>query len=299
MKEVVAIPLTLLPIWKKNVLLPNDTINMSTSQNITEKVYRKLIILAGLQGFSFTVVDTLLNRIEFVKQVDFDTVSKADNLEKHYLNAFLENEHLTDVYDHVMILHENNLNSFVPKSLFDADFMPSYLQYNIKVFETDTFAHDELRHTELINVFVPFANINNFLLDQYNVFDFKHFSSILVEKLLERTINIEQKQVFAYLRKNNFEIIVAENQKLILYNSFEITNEADFIYYLLFTAEQLQLNTEHFELSLLGNISADDEYYKIAYKYVRNTELLDVTELQKHNNLNTADNLKHFVLLQS
>lgn len=272
---------------------------MSNQQNITEKVYRKLIISAGLHGFSFVVVDTLLNRIEVAHQIDFSTFPKADKVEENYWKAFLIHKELTRTYDNVMVLHQNNLNTFVPQSLFDQDFLSSYLQYNTKVFETDTFAFDDIKHSEIKNVFVPFANLNNYLLDQFDAFDFKHYSSILVEKLLQRTINIEQKQVFVHLRKDNFEIVVAENQKLLLYNSFEITSAADFIYYLLFTAEQLQLNTEQFELSLLGEVSVDDEYYKIAYQYVRNTTLLDVSDLQKHNNLNTSENLKHFILLQS
>ncbi len=272
---------------------------MSNQQNITDKVYRKLIISAGLQGFSFGVVDTLLNRVEELRHVDFSVYPKVDKVEENYWKAFLIHKELTRIYDNVVVLHQNNLNTFVPQSFFDKDFLSSYLQFNTKVFETDSFAFDELKHAEMNNVFVPFANLNNYLLDQFDSFDFKHFSSILVEKLLERTINIEQKQVFVHLRKDSFEIIVAENQKLLLYNSFEITGAADFIYYLLFTTEQLQLNPEHFELSLLGNISTDDENYQIAYKYIRHTKLLDVSDLQKHNNFNTAENLKHFILLQS
>ena len=272
---------------------------MSNQQNITEKVYRKLIISAGFQGFSFVVVDTLLNRAQVAIDIDFTDYAKCDKVEDYYWHAFLIHKELTKPYDSVLILHQNNLNSFIPQSLFDPLFLSSYLQYNTKVYETDSFAYDELKHVEINNVYVPFANLNNYFLDQFDTFDFKHFSSSLVEKLLEQTINIEQKQVFVHLRKNNFEIIVAENQKLILYNSFEITGAADFIYYLLFTAEQLQLNPEHFELSLLGDVTVDDENFKMAYKYIRHTKILDVTDIQKHNNFNTSENLKHFILLQS
>ena len=276
-----------------------SNINMPNHQNITEKVYRNLHISAGLQGFSFVVVDTLLNRIEVARYIDFSVYPKVDKIEDNYWKAFLIHKELTRLYDSVLVLHENNLNNFVPKSLFDQDFLSSYLQYNTKVFETDSFAFDELKHAEINNVFVPFANINNFLLDQFDSFNFKHFSTVLVEKILELTINMEQKQVFVHFRKNNFEIIVAENQKLILYNSFEMSTAADFIYYLLFTAEQLQLNPENFELLLFGIVSTEDENYKMAYKYVRNTKLLNVSELQKHNILNTTENLHHFILLQS
>ena len=51
----------------------------------------------------------------------------------------------------------------------------------------------------------------------------------------------------------HFEIIVIANKKLQLYNTFQFTSKEDFIYYVLFTAEQLKLNPEKFELLLLGS----------------------------------------------
>jgi hypothetical protein len=82
-------------------------------------------------------------------------------------------------------------------------------------------------------------------------------------------------------------------------NTFEYKTPEDLIYYLLFTAEQLNLNPEIFKLEFLGNIAEDDAYFKIAYKYIRNVSLLDVKDLQENNSLATSENLKHFILLQS
>ena len=70
-----------------------------------------------------------------------------------------------------------------------------------------------------------------------------------------------------------------------------------FIYYILFTAEQLQLNPEYFKLEVLGAIQEDDEYYKIAYKYVRNISLFDVTDIR--NSYTEEQNRQHFILLHS
>jgi len=92
---------------------------------------------------------------------------------------------------------------------------------------------------------------------------------------------------------------VVQNQKLLLFNSFEYKTPEDFIYYILFTAEQLQLNPENFQLELLGTIQEEDAYYKIAFQYIRNVSLLDVSNIENNNDLSKADNLKHFLLLQS
>ena len=82
-----------------------------------------------------------------------------------------------------------------------------------------------------------------------------------------------------------------------LFNSFDYKTPEDFIYYILFTAEQLMLNPEYFKLEVLGAINEDDEYYKIVYKYVRNISLFDVTDTR--NSYTEAQNRQHFILLHS
>ena len=97
----------------------------------------------------------------------------------------------------------------------------------------------------------------------------------------------------------HFEIIIVQNQHLLLFNSFDYKTPEDLIYYLLFTAEQLNMNPESFNLEFLGIIDEENSFFKIAYKYIRNVSLFDVSDLQKNNSFSKADNLKHFILFQS
>ena len=270
---------------------------MSITTNITEKNYKKLTLQVGLDGFSFCIFDKLSHRAEEVKSIDFSDYTKNLKTEDYYEKAFIENEALSRKYDEVLVLHDNNLNTFVPKALFNENDLGSYLQYNNKVFESDFFAFDELANQEMNNVYIPYVNINNFLLDRFETFNYKHANSILVSKLLHLSKNIEEKLFFVHVQANKFEIIVVENQQLLLFNSFEYKTQEDFIYYLLFVAEQLNLNPEYFKLYFLGDITEESELYKIAYKYVRNVDLLDVSGYQ--NQFSTAQNSKHFILFQS
>ena len=272
---------------------------MSDSINITEKKYKKLVLQVSQSGFKYGCFDTLSNSLLFMKSIAFDNYPKAANVTDHYWKAFVDNSELTKNYDEVIVIHENSLNTFVPQQLFDEDLLGSYLQYNTQVFETDFFAFDELPNCAINNVYIPYVNINNFLIDQFGPFVYKSASSILVSKLMDLSKNKDDKQVYAHFSSGKFEIVVLQNQNLLLYNSFDYKTKEDFLYYLLFTAEQLNLNPETFKLYLLGAISEEHEIYKFAYKYVRDIVLLDVaTEMQK-NNLTKSENLEHYIVLQS
>ena len=267
--------------------------------NITEKKYRKLSIQVSLTGFSFCCFDTLNNTVLSFKDVVFDTTDKTATIENLFANARTENPELVEIYDEITVLHDNNLSTFVPVALFDDQFLGSYLQYNTKVFETDFFAFDEIATYQMNTVYIPYVNINNFFVDEFGFFTYKHSNTILVSKLLELSKNVDAKKMFVHMGTGHFEIIIVQNQHLLLFNSFDYKTPEDLIYYLLFTAEQLNMNPESFPLEFLGAIAEEDAFYKIAYKYIRNVSLFDISDLQKNNSFSKAANLKHFTLFQS
>ena len=270
---------------------------MLQNSSVVEKMYQKLAIQVSLNGLSFATFDTLTNKATNLQNVVLGKVNLTNKIEDLFAEAFQNNPELKAGYDEVVIIHSNNLSTFVPTALFDEDYLGSYLQFNTKVFETDFFAYDELGNYEMNNVYIPYVNLNNYFIDQFGTFDYKHANTVLVKKLLDISKNNEESKMFVHVSDTHFEIVVIQNQKLQLYNTFEYKTPEDFIYYILFTAEQLHLNPESFKLELLGKILEDDSLYKIAFKYVRNTNLFDVSFMQS--NLTDAEKREHFILLHS
>jgi hypothetical protein len=270
---------------------------MWQNSSVIDKMYQKLAIQVSLNGLSFATFDTLTNKATMLQKIDLGKVNVTTKIEDLFAEAFQKHPELKASYDEVVIIHSNNLSTFVPTALFDEEYLGSYLQFNTKVFETDFFAFDELGNYEMNNVYIPYVNMNNYFIDQFGTFDYKHANTVLVNKLLDLSKNKEELQLFVHISDAHFEIVVIQNQKLQLYNSFDYKTPEDFIYYILFTAEQLHLNPESFKLELLGKIIEGDSLYDIAYKYIRNTNLFDVSFMQ--NNLTDAEKREHFILLHS
>ncbi len=264
--------------------------------DITQKTYKKLVLQVSLSELSFCVIDLITHKVLHTQEVHFE---KNKVIEEQLWRAFVDFSILANAYDEVVVLHNNSLNALVPTSLFDPAFLASYLQYNIKVFETDFFAYDALMPYEINNVYVPFMNINNFLLDQFESFDYKNSNTILLKKCLEFSKNKEEKLVFVHVQKEHFELVVVKNQELLLFNSFPYSTPEDFIYYLLFTCEQLQLNPETVTVKLFGKCSEDDAVYKMAFTYIRNCSLLQVTHLTAGLDVSETDLRNHFILYHS
>lgn len=92
---------------------------------------------------------------------------------------------------------------------------------------------------------------------------------------------------------------MVKGNKLILFNSFEYSSPEDFIYYILFTFEQLQLNPDSVSVKLLGTISKDSAYFEIAYKYIRNCNLFNPFILPTSFGRTDEELRNHFILFHS
>jgi len=258
-----------------------------------------LSIQLSLDGFSFCIINKNTNEVSEIIHHNF--INKSNTPQKHLKNVMqlFQNENLLQKkYDSVNITHVNNLSTLVPKPLFDNENLKNYIKYSSKTYQNDYVVYDEIENHDIINVYIPFVNINNFFLEKFGSFEYKHFSTILIENLLNTYKFSEHPHMFANLNDNHFEIVVIANNKLLFYNSFKYKTKEDFIYFVLFTAEQLQLNPEKFDLILSGNISKESEYYKIAYKYVRNIRLKEIRSKYNFNSkFSEVIKRKHFTLL--
>ena len=191
------------------------------------------------------------------------------------INEFKTNKLLENDFSSVSVTHSNNLSTFVPLPFFDENNLSEYLQYNLKVLENEFIAFDIIESAEMVAVYIPFVHLNNYLFEKFGSFEYKHTSSVLVESLLKRTQANDKTQFFVNVETGIFQIVVLKNKKMTFFNTFNFKTKEDFIYYILFTAEQLQLNPEELQLTFLGDIEKESELYKIAYKYIKNVHFLE------------------------
>ncbi|MEX1382659.1 DUF3822 family protein [Lutibacter sp.] len=237
-----------------------------------------LSIQLSLDGFSFCVFNKPSNSVAVFAKYEFSnspTPFEHLNLVKE---LYSQETLLKLKFTSINVTHFNNLITQVPLPFFNKKNLKNYLQKTIKVLDNDYITYDEINNSEIVNIYIPFVNINNFLLDIYGSFIFKHSSTVLIETLLNQFKNQGEDYCFVNVSNLNFEIVVLKNKNLELYNCFTFKTKEDFIYYILFTAEQLNLNPEEFNLILLGDIEKESELYTILYQYIRNIKFYEPKE---------------------
>jgi len=271
-----------------------------TTNNIKKTSNLKLSIQVSLNGLSFCILNLETQTIDYLRNFGFDKKLNPKEVLFRLQNYFNSEKQLQQTFFAIIVIHKNELSTMVPSALFNEDNLADYLKFNNKILSTDYIAFDKININDSVNVYIPFVNINNYLYERFGEFTFKHFSTILIEQILNAEKNSEKPKMYVNIDDGNFEMIVADKGKLILYNSFEFKTKEDFIYYILFTAEQLKLNPETFELIFTGNTDSKDEIYSIAYKYVRFVFFSKRLDSYKYSDqAQPENNHSQFVLLNS
>ncbi|MDT7827296.1 DUF3822 family protein [Pricia sp. S334] len=258
--------------------------------------HTKLSIQVSLNGLSFCILNTQANEvIQTESQVFAKQLTPYAVLER--LKAlFLEHKIGQKRFSEVVAVHRNNLFGLVPQLFFNADELANYLKFNTKLLSTDHITYDELKKDGLVNVYVPFVNINNYIYDLFGAFTFKHHGTVMIESLLGRPVQPDNRQVqvsgrqnavsdgtgrseelkskgkepvcYVYVCERKIDVTVVVQNKLLLYNNFSFVTKEDFLYYLLFTLEQLKLDASTVSVKLFGDIEEDDDIYELCYRYI-------------------------------
>ncbi len=241
--------------------------------DIANKNFKKLSIQVSLNGLSFCVADTVLQKLLFSDSVDFleekNPIVVLDELKK----LFQEHQLYNMAFDEVVVVHRNTLFGLVPKSLFNADHLLEYLKFNTKVLATDVLSYDIVENHELVNVYVPYMNINNYIYELFGEFTYMHNGTVLLQALMNNQTQNNETICYVHVNKNQLDITVLDQRKLLLYNSFLYATKEDFAYYLLFVLEQLELDPKTVVVKLFGSIEEDDSIFQLCFSYIQNISI--------------------------
>ena len=259
---------------------------VKTTSNISPLSIYRLSIQVSLDGLSFLIYNKDTNAIIESEDIRFresettiNTTSSSIilDLPTNIDNVFKSNTLLNQPFNKVSLYFDNELFTLIPKVFFDNSKISDYLKFNTKVLQTDEMCYDYIENTEIVIVYIPYTNVNNYFFERFGTFDFYHKTSLLIENELKNLTPLTT--VSIYKNSTHFYIVVTKNKETTFLNRFTIQTPEDFIYYTLFTLEQLDINPDTTPISIYGKMVKDDAYYKLAYTYIRDINLKNTLTL--------------------
>jgi len=265
---------------------------LSSTNNIS-RIQLRLSVQISLNGLSFLVTNHE-NKEVFFEEHKLNHSTTPEELLMEIESIISEKEILNSTFTDVSLIYSTPVYSLIPTVLFDETKTSEYLKFNSKILANDYVAHDELDTWGITVAYVPFMNINNFFFEKYGSFNYYHSISILLKTILKKE-KYSLPRMYLHFQQNSFDCIILKEGSLELCNTYSFNTPEDFIYYTLFSMEQLKLNPETLPVFLCGDIDEGDSNYNMAYTYIRNLEFLNISDFTPKLNVD-AEGHRHFII---
>ncbi len=203
-------------------------------------------------------------------------VPPADNLNNNELTI----RHLTDGFSYIVF--DNNSNTFVPAEVFQEKDKRKYLDLLGLTEKDSVVCADFIEHADAYNVYTVSKKEFEAAKNHPEKLEIRHSSTVLVEDLIKD--NLERTDDFrVYLNVKNqcFEMIVLKGAKLLFDNHFRFKTKEDFLYFLLFSVEQLHLDAGSVPVYFLGLIEEKSAITEIVSRYFRDIRFMSKDYLNK------------------
>jgi hypothetical protein len=228
-----------------------------------------LTIQIALGGFSIVIRSIKENCFIFLKAYQSNDWNNTQSLMDAISKALSDNGLKGSPFHSVQCIVENRENTLVPTDLFNPDDAEAYLDFvHYKQKEVRIMA-DKLKKAGCHNVYCLSTNIIDRLRTFYGEINFIHEASVLISKTIdfEQTLN-NTAIVSVYIKNRNYDLVIVKNGKLIFYNNFKFETKEDFVYYMLFSMNEWQLDTKTIPVYFSGTIMAQSEIMSLCKRYI-------------------------------
>ena len=253
-----------------------------------------LIIKLGSNIIDLIFSDSTGNIVEYV-QKEFKEKLSPKKLLKKLDEIINESEINISCVISVKLIVFNKLSTLVPKNLFDEKLSLEYLKFNSKLLKNDFAANDLIEEIGAVNVFLPFVNVNNYLIEKFGSFHYYHYSTILIKKLLKYN-TYKDSSIYANVQLNYLQILIFKNKKLQYYNNFEFKEKEDILYFTLFVMEQNKINNTKTKLLLLGDINDKSDTFKLLSKFIKNIDIIKYENSKETKNIENISNIDYLLI---
>lgn len=148
----------------------------------------------------------------------------------------------------------------VPAALYQDDLKEKYLDFLGLMKEGCVVCTDYIEVADAYNIYCA---------DSENK-ETRHPASVLLESLIKENMErTDDARIYLNVKDQCFEMFVLKGAKLLFYNTFRFKTKEDFLYFLLFTIEQLHLEAESVPVYFLGMIEEKSKLVEFTSRYVR------------------------------
>lgn len=247
----------------------DESLNQADTENL------KLSIQLALDGFSFSIFNPENQKYLSIESQNLNPNNSTNDKLGKVLEALSEKEWMHRKYNSVNIFFEIPVVSLVPAPLFKAHEQETLSSFNFNIPTGNSLNSERLQNLDAYLLFHEPNNLVETLQPQFEKAIIQSHARVLVDSLLLINKNLSSnKRMFVNVRNGYLDILIIEGKQLLFYNIFHYVSKEDFIYFILFVMDQLDLSPEEISLQISGFINKKSALFDMAFRYVKNVDFV-------------------------
>ncbi|MGB3587213.1 MAG: DUF3822 family protein [Tunicatimonas sp.] len=230
-----------------------------------------LMLLAGPQNFQFCVVDADQQRCLLLEDYSFSNTS--EDLVGTYRAIIEEHQILMAGYwRSVKLAVKSSYFTLVPQAYFSTENPAHYLALAVDLPEKNCLvSYQNHRQTNSAMVFGANKELVNRIKSTYPSQDIRleHLGSVFIEGIQQLSSDSHYPVMHLHIDRGYLTMLVTDQDKVILYNSFAYQHSDDIVKYVLTAFQKLSLDQNETKVVVWGNIPAKSAEYAALYRYIR------------------------------
>jgi hypothetical protein len=208
-----------------------------------------LSIQAGLESFSYVLLDPVRYKYIALKHFSFTEEIPVDKYPDHLRELILKDEFLSKEYESIYCIWENPRTTLLPSPLFEKE--------------------NHLKSPDAYLIFPIHHEIANVFIRHYPRLKFFNQATPFIE-FSQKLRDNGSESAHVNIHRNFFDIVIIRNRNLILHNTFKFRNEQDLIYFIMNVYDKISLDPGTCPVYLSGMVEKKSAMTGIIKKFIRN-----------------------------
>jgi hypothetical protein len=246
--------------------LKHEVVDESFEHGMTERA--AFVATLDEHQFCYFILDLARRKVVVMK--DYHIIQGSGTSLGFFKSIIEQDEILGNLQAEKIIFGiHSNCSTFIPDPLFSKDHMEEALKLVCRPEASDNIYEDHIKiaDTHLIyNVPESFLKETGDIFKEAILFNAK---SNFIEMQLMMNKHRQLPFLAVNVRKHKMDILVCKGNELLFCNTFEQHTGEDFIYYLLYVMEQMQLSPDVNQVMVYGEIDRNSSAWLVAQKYIR------------------------------
>ena len=232
-----------------------------------------LSIQADLDGVCFSILDKESNRYLLFRKYSYSLSHDPEIQLKNVDQAFSTDEFLQSGYSTVSFIYLTRKSTLVPGVFFDESNIRTYFEFNHSLNEYDEIHYNYISEIEGYNIFTIPSDLSNFIYSKHKNVKYFHQATPLIHSVIAGLHELSG--IHINLNRDFFDIVVIENSRLRLYNTFQYQNDTDLLYFVLYVIKQLKIDIASVITTICGEQCDKPAYYNALKEYIPNIVYLE------------------------